>query len=112
MFWYANPRVAESCEVLVAVSETTDMSHDVSFPCCYKGTQACAYHEGGETKLDLQSDGVFELPVEIVLQNARTTGTNGKSGLFSSLSELEQIVDMMITIANSEYMRCLKRARQ
>ena len=31
------------------------MSHDVSFPCCYKGTQACErvpYHEGGGTKLD------------------------------------------------------------
>ena len=38
----------------------------------------------------------FELPVEVVLHNART---NGKSGLYSSLSEPEQIEDMMITIA-------------
>ena len=31
-FWYANPRMAETCEVLVAVSGS-DMSHDVFFPC-------------------------------------------------------------------------------
>ena len=31
-FWYANPRMAEKCEVLVAVSES-DMSHDVFFSC-------------------------------------------------------------------------------
>ena len=74
-FWYLNPRMAETCEVLVAVSES-DMSQDVFFPCHDEGTQACAYHEGCGTKL-----------------------------------ELEQIEDMAITIANSEYMRCLKRAR-
>ena len=57
-FWYANPRMAETCEVLMAVSES-DMSHDVFFPCndeaCYdEGTQACAYHEGCGTKLELE----------------------------------------------------------
>ena len=30
-FWFENPRMAETCEVLVAVSES-DMSHDVFFP--------------------------------------------------------------------------------
>ena len=28
-FWYANPRMAESSKVSMAVSETSDMSHDV-----------------------------------------------------------------------------------
>ena len=36
-FWYANPRMAETCEVLVSVSEN-DMSHDVIFPCYDEGT--------------------------------------------------------------------------
>ena len=57
--------MAETCEVsvaLVAVSES-DMSHDVFFPCCDEGTQACAYHEGCGTKLELESNGVFELSV-------------------------------------------------
>ena len=39
-FWHANPRMAETCEVLGAVSES-DMSHDVLFPCHDEGTQAC-----------------------------------------------------------------------
>ena len=86
--------MAGTCEVLVAVSDTSDMSHE-----------RCG------TKLELDSNGVLELPVDIVLHNARTTGKNGKSSVFSSLSELEQIENMMITIANSEHMRCLKRAR-
>ena len=32
-----NPRMAKTCEVLVAVSEN-DMSHDAFFPCCGEGT--------------------------------------------------------------------------
>ena len=36
-FWYANPRMAETCEVLVAVSES-DMSRDVFFTCYGEGT--------------------------------------------------------------------------
>ena len=40
-FWYVNPRMAQTCKVLMAVPE--------------QGWQACAYHEG-----------VFELPVELV----------------------------------------------
>ena len=108
-FWYANPRMAETCEVLVAVSES-DMSHDVFFPCHDEGTQACAYHEGCGTKLELESNGVFELPVKIVLHNARTTGKNGKTDLNSSLSELEQIEGMTIAIASSEHPKCLKCA--
>ena len=66
--------MAETCEVLVAGS---GMSHDVVFPCHDEGTQACAYHEGCGTKLELESNGVFELPVETVLHNARTIGKNG-----------------------------------
>ena len=59
-----------------------------------------------------QTNGVFDWPVEIVPHNARTTGKNGNSGLYSSLSELEQIEDMTITIANSGRPNCLKRTRQ
>ena len=36
-FWCVNPRMAKTCEVLVAVSEN-DMSHDVFFPCYGEGT--------------------------------------------------------------------------
>ena len=46
VFLIRDSRMAETCEVLVAVSETSDMSHDVSFPCCFRGTRAGAYHEG------------------------------------------------------------------
>ena len=66
----------------------------------------CAYHEGCGTKLELESNGVFELPVEIVLAYVRTASVN------SSLSKLERIEDMTITIANSKHLQCLKRARQ
>ena len=107
---YANPRMAETCEVVVAVSES-DMSHDVLFLCHDEGTQACAYHEGCGTRLELESNGVFEFLVEIVLHNARTTGKNGNSGLNSSFSELEQIEGMTITIAKPEHPKCLKCAR-
>ena len=64
-FWYAGPKMAEKCEVLVvlvAVSES-DMSHDVFFPCYDEDTQACAFHQGCGTRLELESNGVFELPV-------------------------------------------------
>ena len=104
-FWYANPRMEKTCEVVVAVSQRATgvmMCHDES-------TQACAYHKGCGTKLELESNGVFELPVEIVLHNARTTGKNGNSGLNSSLSELEQIEDMTITIAKSDHPKCTVR---
>ena len=53
-------------------SGSSDMSHDVFFPCHDEGTQACVHHEGCGTKLELESNGVFELPVEIVLGNVRT----------------------------------------
>ena len=33
------------------------------FPCHDEGTQACAYHEGCGTKLELELNGVFELPI-------------------------------------------------
>ena len=108
-FWYANPRMAETCGVLVAVSES-DMGHHVFFPCYDEGTQACAYHEGCGTKLELESNGVFELPGEIVLHSARTTGKNGNSGLNSSLSELEQTEGMTIASPSSEHPKRLKCA--
>ena len=92
--------LAEMCEVLVTGSES-DVSHDVFFPCYDKGTQARAHHEGGGTKLELELNRVLKLLVEIVLRNVRTTGTNGISGLNSSLSELE-IEDMTSTTAESE----------
>ena len=52
-FWCVNPRMAETCEVLMAVSES-DMSHNVFFPCHDEGTQAWAYHEGCGTKQELE----------------------------------------------------------
>ena len=48
-----NPRMAETCEVVVAVSEN-DMSHEAFFPSYDEGTQACAYLEGCGTKLELE----------------------------------------------------------
>ena len=36
-FWCVNPRMAKTCEVLVAVSEN-DMSHHAFFPCYGEGT--------------------------------------------------------------------------
>ena len=39
-------------------------------------------------ELELESNGVFELPVEIVLDSAPTAGKNDNSGSFSSLSGL------------------------
>ena len=56
------------------------MSHDVFF-CHYRGTKVCAHHEGCGMKRELESNGVFELPVEIVPHNARTIGKNCNSGL-------------------------------
>ena len=41
-FFYANLRMAETCTVSMAVSETSHMSHDVFFPCCCKGTECSA----------------------------------------------------------------------
>ena len=64
-FWYACLKMAETCEVLaalVAVSES-DMSHDGFSPCYDEDTQACAYHEGRGAKLELELNGVFEVPV-------------------------------------------------
>ena len=101
-FWFVNPRMAETCEVLMAVSEG-DMSHDVFFPCHDEGTQACAFHEGCGTKLEPVSNGVFQLPVNLVVHNARTPGKNDNSGLFSSLSDVEQIEGRMVAIASSKF---------
>lgn len=84
----------------------------VFFPCCYKGTEVRAYHEGWRSKLELEPNGVLELTVEIVPHDDRTTGEIGEYGLVSLLPELGQIEGMMIMIANSEYVRCWKRARQ
>ena len=54
-FWYVNPRMAETHRILMALSETSDMSHDVSLSCCYRCTEACAYHGDCGMKLELQS---------------------------------------------------------
>ena len=88
-FWCANPGMIQTCKVSMTVSETNNMSHDVIFPWC--------------------DEGVFELPVEIVPHDARTTGEKRKIGLASSLSELGDIGCMTITIANSECVSCPKR---
>ena len=40
--WYANLSMAQTCTVSIAVSETSQMSHDVFFFCCCKGTECSA----------------------------------------------------------------------
>ena len=45
-FWFVNPRAAETSEVLVAVSETSDVSHHVSFRCCCKGSEVVRVPRG------------------------------------------------------------------
>ena len=85
LFWCVKPGMAETCKVTMAVSETNEMSHDAFFPCCDVGAEVCMYHEGWRSKLELDPNGLFELPVEIVSHDARTTGGKGKSGLVSSL---------------------------
>ena len=109
--WSVNPGKAETCKVSMAVSETKDMSHDVFFFCCDVGTDVCVYHVGWRSKLERDPNGVFDLPAEIVPHDARTTGEKGKLGLVSSHSELEH-EGMPTTIANSDYVRCLKRASE
>ena len=62
-----NPRVADTHRDLMAVSEMNDMGHDVVFPRSDRGIKAYAYHEGSDTKLELERvNGVFELPFELV----------------------------------------------
>ena len=56
------------------------MSHD-TLPLVTTEVPKCAHNEGCGMKLELESNGVFGLPVEIVPHNARTTGKNGNSGL-------------------------------
>ena len=100
--------MTDTCEVLVvlvAVLES-DMNHDVFFLWYNEDTQACVFHKGCGKNLEQESNGVFELPVEIVLINVRTTS------LSSSLSELVPIEDTTITIANSEHLQCLKPCRK
>ena len=41
-FWYVSRKMAKTCEVVVAMSEMSDMSHDVSFLCYCEGTEVCA----------------------------------------------------------------------
>ena len=89
-FWFVKARMPKTRKDLMAMSETSDISHDVSFPRSNRGTKSCAYHEGCG-KMELESGGVFELLVEIVLHNDWTMGKNNNSSLFSSFSELEQI---------------------
>ena len=62
--------------------------------------------------MELESNGVFDLPVELILHKVRTIGLNGNSGSVLLFSDLEQIEGMTITIVNSEHPTCLKRARQ
>ena len=40
--WHANLRMPETCTISMAVSETSQLSHDVFFPCCCKGTECSA----------------------------------------------------------------------
>ena len=96
--WFANPGMAETLDVSMAVSETNDASHDMILPCCDEGAKV--YHEGWRSKLELEPNGVVELPVDTVPHDAQTVGGKGKMGSVSSLSELAQIEGTVVTIAN------------
>ena len=93
---YVNPRVAGTHRALMAVSEMNDRRHDVFFARSDRGIKAYAYHETRCTKLELERvNGVFELPVEIV-PYSQSTSKNSTSGPYSSLSDLDQIKDIMV----------------
>ena len=62
-----NLRVADTHKALMAVSELNDMGHDVFAPRSDNGIKAYAFHEGSDTKLELERvNGVFELRVELL----------------------------------------------
>ena len=98
LFWFANPGMAETLDISMAVSETNDASHDMILPCCDEGAKV--YHEGWRSKLELEPNGVVELPVDTVPHDAQTVGGKGKMGSVSSLSELAQIEGTVVTIVN------------
>ena len=105
-FWCANPRMAETCEVLVAVSES-DMSHDVFFPCHDEGTQV---PDGVERNWSWSQTESSNCQSRLFFTMLGRTGKNGNSRLNSSLSELEQVEGMTIAIASSEHPKRLKCA--
>ena len=63
-FWYLNPRM-ETGEVLVAVSELNDTSH-----------RSVRVPRGMWNETGAGVERSLRFPVEVVLRNARTTGTN------------------------------------
>ena len=55
-------RVADTHRALMDVSEMNDICHDVFFRRSDRGIKAYAYHEGSDTKLELERvNGVLEL---------------------------------------------------
>ena len=109
-FWYANPRMAETCEVLVAVSES-DMSHDVLFPLSRRRYPSVCVRRGmwNETGAGVKRS-LRIASRECSSQCSDDWKERGKSGLNSSLSELEQNEGVTIAIASSEQPKCLKCA--
>ena len=87
--WDVNPRVAETRRVLMTVSEMSEHEPRSVLLQEQQEYEAYAIHEGCGTKLGSESNGVFEVPAELIMHNVRSE--NGNSGLFSSPSELEQI---------------------
>ena len=97
---YVNPRIADTHNALIAVSNMNDMGHNVFFPRSDTNIKAYAHHEGSGTMLDLERvNGVVELPVELVPYSL-STSKNGTPGSCSSLSALEQIKEMMVRAAS------------
>ena len=98
-----NPRVADTHRALMAVSEMNDICHDVFFPRSDRGIKVYAYHEGSDTKLELEMvNGVFELPVELVpYKQIKSKSNNIRT--YSSFSAIEQIRSVMHKIAKTEH---------
>ena len=87
----------------MAVSEMNDMGHDVFFPRNDGGIKAYAYHEGSDTKLELErANGVFELPVDLVSYK-QINSKSSNTGPYSSRSAPEQIGSLTRKCAKTEH---------
>ena len=75
----------------MAVSEMNDMGHDEFFPRSDRGIKAYAYHEGSDTKLELErvNETVYSnCTVELVpYQQMKLKSSN--TGAYSSLSAIK-----------------------
>ena len=75
------------------------MGHDVFFPRSDRNIKAPAYHEGNGMKSEFERvNRMFELPVGNV-PYSQSSSKKSISGLYSSLSVLEQMDEAMVRVA-------------